>query len=157
MKIDSSKPDNLNGEGLKIAIILSRFNDSIGQKLFDSTIQTLKEDNIGQVEIIRVPGALEMPITAQTLAEENHYDAIICLGVVIKGDTYHFELVCEQSHRGIMDVQLKTKTPIIFGIITAYNPEQALKRAERGKDYAQSAIEMAHLMKELHSDKKNVE
>ncbi|MBU0668008.1 6,7-dimethyl-8-ribityllumazine synthase [Patescibacteria group bacterium] len=157
MKIKSSKPENLNGKGLKIAIILSRFNDSIGDRLFENTIKTLKECSVDKVEVVRVPGALEIPLAAQEVAGKNHYDAIIALGVVIKGETYHFELVCENSHAGILDTSLKTRTPIIFGVITAFTPDQALQRCDRGTDYAHSAIEMALLMKELRQNKKDVE
>lgn len=153
MKIASSTPENLNGNGLKIAIILSRFNDSIGSALMENTVDTLKSHGVDEsdISITLVPGALETPLVAQKLAKKKQYDAIIALGVVIRGETYHFELVANESHRGLMNVSLENDIPVIFGLIMADNPDQAIARAEKdqlnkGKEYAESAIEMARLM-----------
>ena len=164
MKIESSSADNLNAQGLKIAIVLSRFNDSIGGKLHDNASKTLTSHGVAQADIttIRVPGSLELPLACKKAAQTGKFDAIIALGVVIRGGTIHYELVCNESHRGIMNASLETGLPIIFGVLTAENQEQALERAEatglnRGKEYAQAAIEMALLMKQLHSGKKDVE
>jgi 6,7-dimethyl-8-ribityllumazine synthase len=132
----------LDGSKLKIAIILPRFNDNIGDILYKNTIENLPVNP----RLIRVPGALEIPFAAQKIAKK--FDVIIALGAIIKGDTAHFDIVCQQSARGIMDVSLKTKTPIINGILTCYTEEQAIERAkEKGKEFAESAIEIA-LLKE---------
>lgn len=159
MKIESSNAENLNAKGLKIAVVLSRFNDSIGGKLHDNATKTLLEHGLEEADIttIRVPGSLELPLASKKAAQTGKFDAIIAIGVVIRGGTIHFELVCNESHRGIMNASLETGIPIIFGVLTAENQEQALERAEatglnRGKEYAEAAIEMALLMKQLHSN-----
>lgn len=158
MKTATSTPDNLDGAGLKIGILLSRFNDSIGNTLLENVVKTLTSRGVEEsdVKTARVPGALELPLAAQELIAHHHLHAVIALGVIIKGKTYHFELVCQESHRGLMDVSLATKTPLVFGVITANNKEQAIARAEetqmnKGKEYAESAIEMALLMKQLRN------
>jgi 6,7-dimethyl-8-ribityllumazine synthase len=133
---------NLDGSKLKIAIILPRFNDHIGEILYKDTAGNLPTIP----KLIRVPGALEVPFAAQKIAKK--FDVIIALGAIIKGDTAHFDIVCQQSAKGIMDVSLETKTPIINGILTCYTEEQAIERAkEKGKEFAESAIEIA-LLKE---------
>jgi 6,7-dimethyl-8-ribityllumazine synthase len=150
MKTSSSKPSALNGKYLRIAIILARYNDSIGSELLKNTHDTLVEHGVGEsnIKVLRVPGALELPLAALIIAKEKIYDAIIALGVVIKGETAHFEHVCEQSLRGLMDVGLETETPVVFGVITAMNEAQARERANKdklnkGREYAETAIEMA--------------
>lgn len=155
MKLDSSL-SKISGKYLKIAIILSRFNDSLGKILLENTEETLMKDGVQKkdIRVIRVPGALEIPLTAKFIAEQKKYDAIVALGIVVKGETAHFEHVCAESHRGLMNVQLKTKTPIIFGIITALNKKQVIDRIEKnklnkGKEFAESAIEMACIRQEL--------
>ncbi|MFC1750451.1 6,7-dimethyl-8-ribityllumazine synthase [Pseudomonadota bacterium] len=155
MKIISSTP-KIDGSNYKIAIILTRFNDSIGKILHENVIETLKENSVSEanIETVRVPGSLEAPLTAKLLARQKKYDAIIALGAIIKGDTHHFDLVCSQSHRGLMDVSIKTKTPIIFGILTTYNEKDAIHRAEKeglnkGREYALAALEMAQIKSQL--------
>ncbi|MBU1992709.1 6,7-dimethyl-8-ribityllumazine synthase [Patescibacteria group bacterium] len=131
---------NLDGSKLKIAVILSRFNDHIGNTLLEKVLENLPNEP----KVYRVPGALEIPLTALLIAKK--YDVIIALGVIIKGDTAHFDIVCNESARGIMKVSLKTRTPIINGVLTCYTEEQALKRAKiKGKEFAESAIEMGTL------------
>lgn len=156
MKINSSKAQISNAKNLKIAVILSRFNDSLGNELYENTLQTLKKQGVkaGNIKLIRVPGALELPLAAKLLAKQKKFHAIIALGVVIKGETPHFEHVCTQSQRGLMDVQLQTEIPVIFGVITANTVKQAKDRVEKsklnkGKEFAESAIEMAALIKNL--------
>lgn len=163
MKIESSTPDDLNGKGLKIAIVLSRFNDSAGNELLKNTVKELQNLGVEENDIIleRVPGALELPFAAQEIARQKP-DVMIALGVVIRGETYHFELVANESHRGLMNVSLTTGIPVIFGVITANTPDQAIARASKtqlnkGKEYAQSAIEMARLAKKLREPQKKVE
>jgi len=156
MKINSSKAQISNAKNLKIAVILSRFNDSLGNELYENTLQTLKKQGVkaGNIKLIRVPGALELPLAAKLLAKQKKFHAIIALGVVIKGETPHFEHVCTQSQRGLMDVQLQTEIPVIFGVITANTVKQAKDRVEKsklnkGKEFSESAIEMAALIKNL--------
>ena len=132
-----SSPEQ-DGSNLKIAIILPRFNDHIGKILYKSTIENLNTDNI---KLFRVPGALEIPFLAQKIAL--NFNVVVALGVIIKGETAHFDIVAQQSAKGIMDVSLKTEIPIINGILTCHTEEQALERAQRkGKELAESAIEM---------------
>ena len=156
MKLISSRPQISNSKNLKIAIILSRFNDSLGNELYENTLQTLKKHGVsaGNIKLVRVPGAMELPLAAKLLAKQKKFQAIIALGVVIKGETPHFEHVCTQSQRGLMDVQLQTEVPVIFGVITANTLKQATDRIEKsklnkGKEFAESAIEMAALASEL--------
>ena len=147
MKLISSKATKLDGKSLKIAIVISRFNDSIGNDLLNIAEKTLKKHGVHQVETIRVPGALEIPLTAKLIA--NKFDAIIALGVIIKGATSHFDYVCSETYSGLMSASLETETPIIFGVLTVKTKKQALDRIKKGKDYAEAAIEMALLRKKL--------
>ena len=147
---------NLNGKNLRIAIILARYNDGIGSVLLKNTHETLLSRGVKEssVKVIRVPGALELPLAAKLAAKKKVFDAIIALGVVIKGETPHFEHVCRESLRGLMDVGLETKTPVIFGVITALNVAQARERADKnklnkGREYAEAAIEMAGRIRDL--------
>ena len=154
MKTSKSNMEELNGKAYKIAVILSRYNDDIGNELLSNTRQALlkygtKERNI---DLYRVPGALEIPVTANALALQDKYDAIICLGVVIRGDTPHFDLVTSECYRGLMDVSLCSDTPIVFGVLTTNNLKQAKERSaknkmNKGKEFAEAAIEMATLLR----------
>lgn len=155
MKLASSTSHKLNGKYLRIAIILPRFNDSQGNILCENTHATLLKHGVNKnnIKLVRVPGALELPLTAKLLAKQKEYDAIIALGVVIKGETPHFDHVCTESQRGLMNVSLETELPIIFGIITALNLKQAMDRVQKnklnkGKEFAQSAIEMATFVRD---------
>lgn len=162
MRINESKPDKaLDGKNLKISIILSRFNDSLGNILLENTIETLKKLNVSEknIQITKVPGALELPLTAKLIAIKQKPDAIIALGIVIKGDTSHYDHVCTETHRGLMKVSLKTETPVVFGVITAFTKKQAVDRVEKnklnkGKEYAETAVEMALLKKDLQESKR---
>ena len=152
MKTSQSHPGKLNGKSLHIAIILSRYNDGIGSKLLKNTHETLITHGVKEsdIKIMRVPGALELPLAAKLAAKTKNFDAIIALGVVIKGETPHFEHVCRESLRGLMDAGLETETPVIFGVITALNEKQARERADKnklnkGREYAEAAIQMAKL------------
>jgi len=157
MRINESKSQIIqDGKGLKISIILSRFNDSLGNTLLENTLVRLKELNVAEenIELTKVPGALELPLTAKLIATKKNPDAIIALGIVVKGETSHYEHVCNESHRGLMNVSLETETPVIFGVITALNEQQAIDRVEKnkmnkGKEYAETAIEMALLKNQL--------
>ncbi len=157
MKLTSSEPcTDGDKKYLRIAIILPHFNDSLGQILCDNTQKTLIKNGVGKnnIQLFRVPGALELPLTAKLLAKRETFDVIIALGIVIKGETPHFEHVCCESHRGLMDAGLETGIPVIFGVITALNEKQAEERVEekglnKGRDFALSAIEMAFLTRKL--------
>jgi 6,7-dimethyl-8-ribityllumazine synthase len=162
MRINQSQSSTpLDGKGLKIAIILSRFNDSLGNILLENTLDTLKKLNVSEknIQITKVPGALELPLTAKLIATKQKPDAIIALGIVIKGDTSHYDHVCTETHRGLMKVSLKTETPVVFGVITAFTKKQAVDRVEKnklnkGKEYAETAVEMAILKKDLLQPKR---
>ncbi len=134
------KTGEIDGSKAKIVIILSEFNAHIGEELLKTTVAELKNCGTKKIEIIRVPGALEIPLTAQKVIEKKSPDAVIALGVVIKGKTSHYENVCRESINGIMNVSLKTGTPIIQGILTVLNEKQAKERIILGKEYAQTAL-----------------
>ena len=137
----------------KFCIVISRFNEFIGSKLLSGAIDELKrhgasEDNI---DIVWVPGAFEIPVIAQKCAKSNKYNAIITLGAVIKGSTSHYDYVCAEVSKGVASVSLETGIPVIFGVLTTDNIEQAIERAgtkagNKGSDAAKSAIEMANLV-----------
>lgn len=151
MKLNQSVK-KLSRKSNKIAIILPRFNDKLGSTLLNNTIEELK--NLGtkesDIKIYRVPGALELPFAAEKIAfSTKKYSAIIALGIVIRGETSHFELVTQTAHTGLMDASLRSGVPIIFGILAVENEKQAVARVEKsklnkGKEFAQAAIEMAN-------------
>lgn len=147
---------NLLAKDLKFGIIISRFNDLVSKRLLDGCMDYLvrhggKEDDI---DIVWVPGSYEIPMVAKKLALSGKYQAIICLGVIIRGDTPHFEYIASEVSKGIALVNLETGIPAIFGIITSDTIEQAIERAgaksgNKGRVAAESAIEMANLLKEI--------
>src|SRR3989337_2340359 len=150
----------LLGKGLKFGLVVSRFNDFITTKLLEGAQDALLRHGVRQedIDIARVPGAFEIPLAAQRLAQTKRYDAIICLGAVIRGGTPHFEYVAAEVSKGIAMVSLDTGLPVAFGIITADTLEQAIERAgtksgNKGRDAALNAIEMATLFKELKKRK----
>jgi len=147
---------NLNVDKLKFGIIVARFNEFIGSRLLSGAIDALTrhgaEENL--IEIIWVPGAFEIPLMAKRMAKSRKYDAIICLGAVIRGNTPHFNFVASETAKGVAMVSLETEVPVSFGILTTDNIEQAIERAgtkngNKGFDAAMTAIEMANLMKEF--------
>lgn len=153
--IEQMEPD-LHGAGLRIGIVLSRFNTEIGEGLLASCTAALKVHGVSAADVIivSVPGALEMPLTLQKMAQSGHYDALIALGAVIRGETYHFEIVANESCGGVTAVQLDTGVPIANGILTTENDDQALARmAEKGADCAMTAIEMANLLRRIGNEK----
>jgi 6,7-dimethyl-8-ribityllumazine synthase len=146
----------LIGTGLKIGIIISRFNEFITSKLLGGAMDTLERHgvNTDDVEIAWVPGSFEIPIAADKMASSGKYDAVICLGALIRGSTPHFDYIAAEASKGIAQVGMKTGVPTIFGVITTENIEQAIERAgtkagNKGADAAVSAIEMANLFKEM--------
>lgn len=149
--IQEVEPDH-RGSGLKIGIVMSRFNLDVAEGLLSSCKDNLLKHGVApqNIRIVTVPGALEAPLALQKLALSGHYDALIALGAVIRGETYHFEIVSNESSSGIMSVQLDTGVPIANGILTTENDDQALARMmEKGADCALAAIEMANLLKRL--------
>jgi 6,7-dimethyl-8-ribityllumazine synthase len=142
--------------GEKFAIIVSRFNDFIGSKLLEGAIDELTRHGVPEsnVDIVKVPGAFEIPLIAKKLAESKNYNALIALGAIIKGSTPHFDYVSAELSKGIAHVSLETGIPVAFGVLTTDNLEQAIERAgtksgNKGSDAAKTAIEMASLMKVL--------
>jgi 6,7-dimethyl-8-ribityllumazine synthase len=140
---------NRDGRGLRIGIVHSRFNEPVVAKMLDACVRALQAGGVADADIdqVSVPGALEIPVTLQTMALTRQYDALIAIGAVIRGETYHFEIVANESCRGVMDVMLETGVPIANGILTVENDAQAEARvAEKGEDCAHVAIEMAHAL-----------
>ena len=140
----------------KFCIIISRFNDFIGSKLLSGALDELKRHGVktDNIDIVRVPGAFEIPLAALKCARTKKYNAIITLGAIIKGATAHFDYVSAELSKGIASVSLQTEVPVIFGVLTTENIEQAIERAgtkagNKGADAAKSAIEMANLIKQL--------
>jgi 6,7-dimethyl-8-ribityllumazine synthase len=146
-----AKPD-LSGAGLRVGIVRSRFNEAIGLAMLQSCGARLAELGVTDVQSVSVPGALEAPLVLQKLANTGNYDALIAVGAVIRGETYHFEVVSNESASGLMQVQLDTGIPVANGILTADNDAQAEARAaQKGRDCAEVAVEMANLAKSVAS------
>ncbi|MCC0629244.1 6,7-dimethyl-8-ribityllumazine synthase [Clostridioides sp. ES-S-0108-01] len=146
----------LIGKDLKIGIINSRFNEFITSKLLSGAEDCLLRHDVSpeNIEVVWVPGAFEIPLIAQKMAKSGKYDAIICLGCVIRGATSHYDYVCSEVSKGIAKVSLDNELPVIFGIVTTENIEQAIERAgtkagNKGYDCAMNALEMANLFKSL--------
>jgi 6,7-dimethyl-8-ribityllumazine synthase len=144
---------NLQGTGRKIGIIVSRFNSFISEKLLDGAIDTLVRSGVesGDITVARVPGAFEIPLVAQKMAKSARYDAVICLGVVIRGATPHFDFVAGEVTKGTAQVMLDAGIPVLFGVLTTESIEQAIERAgtkagNKGSDVAVAALEMINLM-----------
>jgi 6,7-dimethyl-8-ribityllumazine synthase len=152
--IEKIEPD-LDGSGLRIGIVVSRFNEEVGGGLLKTCTAALLNHGVhpADIRVVSVPGALEAPLALQKLANSGHYDALIALGAVIRGETYHFEIVANESASGISAVALDNGVPVANGILTTENDKQALERApQKGADCALAAIEMANLMKTLDED-----
>lgn len=146
----------LRGTGLRLAIVVARFNDLIGERLLAGALDTLRRHEVPEdaVDVAWVPGSFEIPVVAKRLACSGRYDAIICLGAIIRGATAHFEHVAGQAAAGIAAVSRETGVPTIFGVLTTDTIEQAIERAgtksgNKGQDAAAAAIEMATLLRAL--------
>ena len=144
-------------ENDRFCIVISRFNDFIGSKLLEGAIDTFKRLNVKEenIDVIWVPGAFEIPLSAKFAAESKKYNAIITLGAIIKGATDHYDYVCAELSKGIASVSMNTSTPVLFGVLTCDTIEQAVERAgtkagNKGAQCAQSAIEMANLIKKIN-------
>ena len=147
---------NLIGTDLKIGIVVSRFNGFITTKLLDGALDSLKRHgvNLEDVDVFWTPGAFEIPATAKRIAEKGKFDAIVCIGAVIRGATPHFDYVAKESAKGIAQVGLNTGVPVIYGVITTDTIEQAIERAgtksgNKGAEAAVTAIEMANLYRQI--------
>ncbi|WP_394867195.1 6,7-dimethyl-8-ribityllumazine synthase [Paraclostridium bifermentans] len=145
---------NLVAKDIKIGIVVGRFNEFIVSKLLGGALDGLKRHGVDEdnIEVSWVPGAFEIPLAAKKMAQSKKYDAIICLGAVIKGSTPHFDYVCAEASKGISSVSLSEELPVIFGVLTTDTIEQAIERAgtkagNKGYDAAVTAIEMANLLK----------
>jgi 6,7-dimethyl-8-ribityllumazine synthase len=146
----------LNGEGVKIAIVAARFNDFVVEHLTDGAIDCLTRHGVSSqdIDIVKVPGAFEIPLAAQKLAQGGKYDAVICVGAVIRGATAHFDFVAAEVSKGIANVSLQSGVPVIFGVLTTDTIEQAIERAgskagNKGAECAQTAIEMINVLKQI--------
>ncbi|MBQ6229664.1 MAG: 6,7-dimethyl-8-ribityllumazine synthase [Eubacterium sp.] len=145
-------------EGIKVGIVAARFNEFIVSKLVGGAIDGLVRHDVNEddITVAWVPGAFEIPLVAKKMAKSGKYDAIICLGTVIRGQTSHYDYVCNEVSKGIAQVSLESELPVMFGILTTENIEQAVERAgtkagNKGYDCALGAIEMVNLMKELQA------
>lgn len=145
-------PD-LDGTDLNIAVVVARFNEDVTKRLLRGAQEALQEHGVAEPDVFWVPGSLELPVTALALAEKGGHDAIVCLGAVIRGETFHFEVVAMQAASGIMQVMLDTGVPIAFGVLTTDDRDQALARSgpknNKGAEAAEAAIEMANLLREV--------
>ena len=153
MKVYEGK---LVSDKIRVGIIAARFNEFITSKLLSGALDTLKRHDVAEddIEIAWVPGAFEIPLAAQTLAATKKYDAVICLGAVIRGATPHFDYVCAEASKGVAQVALQQQVPVAFGILTTDTIQQAVERAgtksgNKGTDAAMSAMEMVNLLRQV--------
>ncbi len=145
-----------NAAGLRFGVVVARFNKFVTGKLLSSCVESLTEHGVAaaDIEVVRVPGAFDIPLVARTMAKSGRFDAVICLGAVIRGDTPHFDYISAEASRGIGQAALDAGIPIIFGVLTTDTVAQAIERADpakfnRGGEAAKSAIEMASVMRQL--------
>jgi 6,7-dimethyl-8-ribityllumazine synthase len=145
----------LSASGFRFALVVSRFNETVTSRLLEGALDALRKGGAREpdLEVFHVPGAFEIPVTARFLGESGRFDAILCIGAVIRGETPHFDYICNEVSRGVMQVSLEVGLPVIFGVLTAATPEQAMERAglkyDKGREAALAAIEMANLFREL--------
>lgn len=146
----------LNGQSLRIAVVTARFNDFITERLLGGAQDCLLRHGVAAdaIDSVRVPGAFELPLTALKLAQTGNYQAVICLGAVIRGETTHYDYVCNEAAKGIAAAGLQTGVPVVFGVVTTENTEQAIARAggksgNKGWDAAMTALEMANLLPQI--------
>ncbi|MCI5885659.1 MAG: 6,7-dimethyl-8-ribityllumazine synthase [Clostridiales bacterium] len=147
---------NLVAKGMKVGIVCARFNEFITSKLLSGAMDGLKRHDVSEddIYVAWVPGAFEIPLIASRMAKSGKYDAIICLGAVIRGNTSHYDYVCSEVSKGIASVSLASDIPVMFGVLTTENIEQAIERAgtkagNKGYDCALGAIEMVNLIREI--------
>ena len=145
-----------NAKGLRFGIVVSRFNDFVTSKLLSGALSAFKEHGADEedLEVVRVPGAFEIPQAAKKLCSSREFDAIICLGAVIKGDTPHFDIISAETSRGVGQIGLEFNIPVLFGVLTTNNLEQAVARSgsdssNKGRETALAAVEMVNLFKKI--------
>jgi len=150
----------LDAKGLRLALVVSRFNELISERLLQGALDCLRRHGAADeaLRVVRVPGSFEMPLAAKKIAGSGKVDAVICLGAVIRGETQHFELVAGEAARGVARASLETGVPVTFGVLAAETLEQAVQRAgakagNKGWDAALAAIEMVHLLRDLDKEK----
>ncbi|ELH1878831.1 6,7-dimethyl-8-ribityllumazine synthase [Staphylococcus pseudintermedius] len=148
----------LNGKGLKIGVVVGRFNDLITGRLLDGAQDALRRHQVAEdsIDVAYVPGAFELPIVAKKMAQTGKYDAVVTLGCVIRGATSHYDYVCNEAAKGIAKASDDTGVPVIFGVLTTENIEQAIERAgtkagNKGAESAVGAIEMANLLRQMNA------
>lgn len=144
---------NLNGDGKKFGIVVSRFNSFIAERLLEGALDSLLRSGVADddIEVARVPGAYEIPLVAQKMVKSGRFDAVICLGAIIRGATPHFDFVANEAAKGIAQVSMDSGVPVMFGVLTTDNIEQAIERAgskagNKGSDCAVAALEMINLL-----------
>jgi len=159
--LPTDRKGNLAGKGLRLAIVVSRFNSFITERLLSGALDALTRAGADEkkIEVVRVPGSFEIPVAAKTLAQSGRYDAIITLGCIIRGETQHFDYISAEVTRGIQLAAIETGVPISFGVLTTDNLEQAVDRAgaksgNKGAEVALAAVEMANLLKNTRGGKK---
>ncbi len=158
MRTIEAKP---KGQGVRVAVVVSRFNHSVSQRLLDGCLTRLRELGCDEVDVLWVPGAFEIPLATQAAAETGRYDALVAVGAVIRGETPHFDYVCRGVTDGLQQVSLRSGSPVAFGVLTTDTVEQALKRAvapgepgkNKGAEAAEVALEMASLLTTLRTGK----
>ena len=149
---DTGTTKTLDGEGLRVGIVRARFNDAVTRRLQEACVAELAVLGVAEKDLtlVEVPGALEIPLALKMLADSDDFDALVALGCVIRGETYHFELVCNESGAGVSRVALDHQIPVANAILTVENEGQAWARAEdKGRDAARVAVEMANLLEDL--------
>ncbi|MEA3489679.1 MAG: 6,7-dimethyl-8-ribityllumazine synthase [Candidatus Omnitrophota bacterium] len=156
MRVSKVIKGNMISKGKKFGIVVSRFNEFVSSNLLDGAIDTLLKHGVkeDEISVVWVPGSFEVPMLAKRMADSGEYDAVICLGAIIRGETPHFDFIAGEATKGVAKVGMESDIPCVFGIITADNLEQALDRAgtksgNKGRDAAMSAIEMSNLYSSL--------
>jgi 6,7-dimethyl-8-ribityllumazine synthase len=146
-------PEDLDASDLRVAVVASRYNLDVSKRLLRGALQALEECGAPDPEVVWVPGAVEIPLAALTLAESGSVDAVVALGCVINGETAHFQYVCDQCAAGLMQVNLDTGVPCSFGVLTTFDRDQAMARSgpknNKGAEAAETAVEMANLIRRL--------
>jgi 6,7-dimethyl-8-ribityllumazine synthase len=150
---EKPSPEDLDASDLRVAVVASRFNLDVSKRLLRGALQALEECGAPDPEVVWVPGAVEIPLAALTLAESGAVDAVVALGCVINGETAHFQYVCDQCAAGLIQVNLDTGVPCSFGVLTTFDREQAMARSgpknNKGAEAAETAVEMANLIRRL--------
>lgn len=157
MSLDPAQPLAVDGAALSVGIVAARYNPRLVQALLDQVVAGLRAAGVKErrIEVVRVPGSNELPVAAQLLLRRRRFDAVVALGVVIRGDTIHYELVAEAASQGLQRVALDARVPVVAGLVVAENAAQAedrcLGRVDRGAEFARAALEMAALRRKLSS------